>query len=81
VVQNYQGAGMSEKNEKIKAVGLLSGGLDSTLAVKLMIDQGIGSACPEIHIAFLQLQFCRQMPCKSRRGEIQYTSQDHGEGR
>ncbi len=27
--------------QKIKAVGLLSGGLDSTLAVKLMIDQGI----------------------------------------
>jgi tRNA U34 2-thiouridine synthase MnmA/TrmU len=25
----------------IKAVGLLSGGLDSTLAVKLMIDQGV----------------------------------------
>ncbi len=27
--------------EKIKAVGLLSGGLDSTLAVKLMLEQGI----------------------------------------
>ena len=30
-----------KKNRGIKAVGLLSGGLDSTLAVKLMIDQGV----------------------------------------
>ncbi len=30
-----------KKNMGIKAVGLLSGGLDSTLAVKLMIDQGV----------------------------------------
>ena len=29
------------KTTKIKAVGLLSGGLDSTLAAKLMLDQGI----------------------------------------
>ena len=29
------------EKKKIKAVGLLSGGLDSTLAVKLMIDQSI----------------------------------------
>ena len=28
-------------NKTIKAIGLLSGGLDSTLAVKMMIDQGI----------------------------------------
>ncbi len=30
-----------KKNKTIKAVGLLSGGLDSSLAVKLMIKQGI----------------------------------------
>lgn len=30
-----------KNNNKIKAIGLLSGGLDSTLAVKLMIDQGV----------------------------------------
>lgn len=30
-----------KKNTTIKAVGLLSGGLDSTLAVKMMIDQGV----------------------------------------
>ncbi len=29
------------QNKMIRAIGLLSGGLDSTLAVKLMIDQGI----------------------------------------
>ena len=28
-------------NKSIKAIGLLSGGLDSTLAVKIMIDQGV----------------------------------------
>ena len=30
-----------DKQEVIKAIGLLSGGLDSTLAVQLMIDQGV----------------------------------------
>ena len=30
-----------EKNKRVKAIGLLSGGLDSTLAVKLMLDQSI----------------------------------------
>ena len=39
--------------EKIKAVGLLSGGLDSTLAVKLMIDQGI-----EVHALKFTSPFC-----------------------
>ena len=29
------------KNERIKAVGLLSGGLDSTLAIRIMLEQGI----------------------------------------
>lgn len=32
---------MTELKAKIKAVGLLSGGLDSTLATKLLLDQGI----------------------------------------
>jgi len=32
---------MATKGKRIKAVALLSGGLDSTLAVKLMLDQGI----------------------------------------
>jgi len=42
-----------KKNRGIKAVGLLSGGLDSTLAVKLMIDQGI-----EVHVLNLVTPFC-----------------------
>jgi tRNA-specific 2-thiouridylase len=32
---------MRKKQGPVKAIGLLSGGLDSTLAVKLMIDQGV----------------------------------------
>ena len=32
---------MTELSGKVKAIGLLSGGLDSTLAVRVMIDQGI----------------------------------------
>ncbi len=37
----------------IKAIGLLSGGLDSTLAVKMMIDQGV-----EVHVLNLITPFC-----------------------
>jgi len=40
-------------NLNIKAVGLLSGGLDSTLAVKLMIDQGL-----EVTVVNLVTPFC-----------------------
>jgi len=42
-----------KKNRSIKAVGLLSGGLDSTLAVKLMIDQGV-----EVHVLNFVTPFC-----------------------
>ncbi|MCK5030025.1 MAG: hypothetical protein KAR64_01020 [Thermoplasmatales archaeon] len=37
----------------IKAIGLLSGGLDSTLAVKLMIEQGV-----EVNVLNLVTPFC-----------------------
>jgi tRNA U34 2-thiouridine synthase MnmA/TrmU len=40
-------------SKSIKAVGLLSGGLDSTLAVKLMIDQGV-----EVHVLNFVTPFC-----------------------
>lgn len=43
--------------KSIKAVGLLSGGLDSTLAVKLMLDQGI-----EVYAINFTSPFCRCTP-------------------
>ncbi|UCB58613.1 MAG: hypothetical protein JSV67_08440 [Thermoplasmatales archaeon] len=42
-----------KKNSNIKAVGLLSGGLDSTLTVKMMIDQGV-----EVHVLNFVTPFC-----------------------
>ena len=42
---------------KHKAIVLLSGGLDSTLAVKLMIDQGIDMTA--VHFTSL---FCNRTP-------------------
>ncbi|MCP4370419.1 MAG: hypothetical protein GY797_20240, partial [Deltaproteobacteria bacterium] len=42
---------------QIKAVGLLSGGLDSTLAAKLLIEQGI-----EIHAVNFTSPFCTCTP-------------------
>jgi tRNA U34 2-thiouridine synthase MnmA/TrmU len=44
---------MEEKSEKPKAVALLSGGLDSTLAVKLMIEQGI-----DVKAVAIKTPFC-----------------------
>ena len=43
--------------EKIKALGLLSGGLDSTLAAKLMLDQEI-----EVHAINFTSPFCTCTP-------------------
>jgi len=48
------------KDKKIKAVGLLSGGLDSTLAARLMLDQGI-----EVHAINFTSPFCTCTPKKS----------------
>ena len=44
---------MTAAASKTKAVGLLSGGLDSTLAVKLLADQGI-----EVIAYNLRTPFC-----------------------
>jgi tRNA U34 2-thiouridine synthase MnmA/TrmU len=45
---------------KIKAVGLLSGGLDSTLAAKLMLEQGI-----ELYAVNFTSPFCTCTPKKA----------------
>lgn len=52
------GAPKSKKN--IKAVGLLSGGLDSTLAAKLMLEQGI-----DVHAINFTSPFCTCTPKKA----------------
>ncbi|MFQ5968969.1 MAG: tRNA (5-methylaminomethyl-2-thiouridylate)-methyltransferase [Nitrososphaerales archaeon] len=44
---------MEEKDEKPKAVALLSGGLDSTLAVKLMMERGV-----DIKAVAIKTPFC-----------------------
>lgn len=46
--------------ERIKAVGLLSGGLDSTLSAKMMIEQGL-----EVHAVNFTSPFCTCTPKKS----------------
>jgi len=48
---------MKNDKTKIKAVGLLSGGLDSTLAAKLMLEQGI-----EVHAINFTSPFCTCTP-------------------
>lgn len=48
------------KKKKAKAVGLLSGGLDSTLAAKLMVEQRI-----EVHAINFTSPFCTCTPKKS----------------
>ncbi|MCP4405810.1 MAG: hypothetical protein GY801_51995 [bacterium] len=51
---------MTLTNTKVKAVGLLSGGLDSTLAAKLMLDQGI-----EVYAINFTSPFCTCTPKKA----------------
>jgi len=48
------------ESSKIKAVGLLSGGLDSTLAAKLVVEQGI-----EVHAINFTSPFCTCTPKKA----------------
>ncbi len=44
---------MNRSHKKIMAVGLLSGGLDSTLATKLLLEQGI-----EVYAINFTTPFC-----------------------
>jgi tRNA-specific 2-thiouridylase len=48
------------KKKRTKAVGLLSGGLDSTLAAKLMLEQGI-----EVYAVNFTSPFCTCTPKKA----------------
>jgi tRNA U34 2-thiouridine synthase MnmA/TrmU len=58
---------MPANNESIKAIGLLSGGLDSTLAVKMMIDQGV-----EVHVLNFVTPFCTctRKGCKHEASKV-----------
>src|SRR5512137_1293737 len=53
--------------EPVKAIGLLSGGLDSTLAVKLLIDQGIEVIAFNMITPFCT---CTRKGCKHEAGKV-----------
>jgi tRNA U34 2-thiouridine synthase MnmA/TrmU len=53
--------------DSVKAIGLLSGGLDSTLAVKLLIDQGIDVIAFNMITPFCT---CTRKGCKHEAGKV-----------
>jgi tRNA U34 2-thiouridine synthase MnmA/TrmU len=53
--------------DSVKAIGLLSGGLDSTLAVKLLIDQGIEVTAFNMITPFCT---CTRKGCKHEAGKV-----------
>lgn len=55
------------KSETIKALGLLSGGLDSTLAVKVMLDQGIDVTVLHFTTPFCT---CTRKGCKNEASRV-----------
>ena len=57
-----------EDGTPVKAVALLSGGLDSTLAVKIVLDMGIQVDAVNIHTGFCLIDHRRYI--SSRRGEV-----------
>ncbi len=54
-------------NEKIKAVALVSGGLDSSLAVRLIQNQGIEVIALHINIGFSQAAFRKIVPAPKKQ--------------
>jgi len=55
------------KKETIKALGMLSGGLDSTLAVKVMLDQGIDVTVLHFTTPFCT---CTRKGCKNEASKV-----------
>jgi len=55
------------KKETIKALGMLSGGLDSTLAVKVMLDQGIDVTVIHFTTPFCT---CTRKGCKNEASKV-----------
>jgi tRNA-uridine 2-sulfurtransferase len=66
MIQNERHNSRDEK-QSIKAIGLLSGGLDSTLAVKLVIDQGIDVIAMNFVTPFCT---CTRQGCQHEAGRV-----------
>lgn len=60
--------------ERIRAIGLLSGGLDSTLACRLMVQQGIEVKAVNFYTGFCTTDFRRQVNRKAHKGKV-YTNE------
>lgn len=59
-----------DKREKIKAVAMISGGLDSTLAAKIIKDQGIEVHGINFNTGFCLTDFRSQVPNPKKPGQI-----------
>lgn len=64
---------LSAMNRKRKAIALLSGGLDSRLAVKMMLDQGI-----EVEAVNFVTVFCTCTAKSSCKSEARQAAEDYG---
>lgn len=59
---------------KIRGIGLLSGGLDSTLACRLIVNQGIEVKAINFYTGFCTTDFRRQVNRKAHKGKV-YTNE------
>src|SRR5438094_5840379 len=58
--------------KNIKAIGLLSGGLDSALAARLIKDQGVEVKAVNFYTGFCTTDFRRQVNRQQAKGKIYY---------
>lgn len=58
--------------EKIRAIGLLSGGLDSTLATRMIKDQGVEIKAINFYTGFCTTDFRRQVNRQKAKGKVYY---------